>query len=184
MNDTFPHASSNSKPSVLTAQCFSDTCFISRRRSEWNCQKTHEAIADSRLINCPCACCGLATKHNAAFPENVRIIKPRNYQLPGKEPYLLGQEMAMNRIYHSSVLDDEACKLQSAAHLRQNMLRWAYGDQRNTENLLRCYHPVLRAFHATADSASSKVCRKQFSARGTISRAAWLRTWAAYRKYC
>jgi hypothetical protein len=111
MNDTLPHESSNSKPSLWAVRCFSDKCFISRRRSEWNCQKTHEAIADSGLINCPSASRGLATKHNESFPQSVRIIKPRNYQLPGKRSYLLGQEKAMHRICHSSVFDEEACKL-------------------------------------------------------------------------
>jgi len=139
---------------------------------------------DSRLINCPCAFRGLATKQNEPFPKNLRIIKPRNYQLPGNGPYLLGQEKTINRSCHSSILDDETCKLQSSAHLRRNIFRWAYGDQRRTENRLRCYHPVLRAFHATADRASSSVFERQFSARGAFPRTVRLRTRAPYRKYC
>jgi hypothetical protein len=159
MNGIFPNAFSNSKPSLWTTQCFSDTWFISRRRSEWNCQKTHETIANSRLINCPCACRGLAIKHNESKSSDHKVA-----QLPATRRRTLssrsgkGNKSAMP-LFNTWWRDMQAAVSRSSQS--ENMLRWALSDQRSAENRLRCYHhSVLRVFPATADSASSSVFKR------------------------
>jgi hypothetical protein len=57
-----------------------------------------------------------------------------------------------------------------AIRLRQNMRRSAYGDQ-TRKNRLRYYHPVLHAFLATAENASSSVFQRKYQVRG--NNAAW-----------